>query len=81
MNPERLQRILPVLAAVANTVSDSGLDYAENTLMVEGTLIEERNFATLDFSGPLDDRRLRIQVFDADGAELWHASIRAADLR
>ena len=35
--------------------------------MAEGTLIEERNFATLDFSGPLQDRRLRIQVFDVDG--------------
>jgi alkaline phosphatase D len=72
---------LTVSPLTTNTVSDSGLDYAENTLMVEGTLIEERNFATLDFSGPLDDRLLRIQVFDVDGAELWHANIRAADLR
>jgi len=72
---------LTVSPLTANTVSDSGLDYAENTLMVEGTLIEERNFATLDFSGPLEDRRLRIQVFDVDGVELWHANIRAADLR
>jgi alkaline phosphatase D len=72
---------LTVSPLTANTVTDSRLDYVENTLMVEGTLIEERNFATLEITGPRENRLLRIQVFDVDGNELWDASLRAMDLR
>ena len=49
----------------------------ENALQVEGTLVQQRNFATLHFSGPLDDRVLTMRVFDSDGAELWSHEIRA----
>lgn len=48
---------------------------------VEGTLVRARNFALLDFSGPRNDRALRIGVHDSEGRELWTRTIRAAELR
>ncbi len=48
-----------------------------NQLRVEGTLVEERNFAMLTFSGPRDSRKLQIEVFDADGKLLWEQRLRS----
>ena len=48
---------------------------------VPGTLVAERNFAVLDFSGPRTDRSMKITVFDANGSELWTRTVRAAELR
>ena len=49
----------------------------ENRLQVEGTLVQQRNFATLHFAGPLDARILTLRVFDSDGTELWSYKINA----
>ncbi|MBL7982725.1 MAG: alkaline phosphatase family protein [Flavobacteriales bacterium] len=46
-----------------------------NTNRVEGTVVEERNFATLSFSGTLKERVMLIRVFDSKGTLLWERSI------
>jgi alkaline phosphatase D len=56
------------------------IDY-DNHLAEPGTLFVERNFATLDFSGPDRDRVLNVTVWDAEGEALWSKEIRAHDLR
>lgn len=48
-----------------------------NTLRVEGTLVMERNFATIDVEGPATRRQLRIRVFGADGSLKWERIIPA----
>lgn len=49
----------------------------QNTLAVEGTLVEQRNFATLHFSGLKGAREMRITVRDSDGKPLWERVIPA----
>ncbi len=48
---------------------------------VDGTLVTDRNFATMSVSGPLTDRRLTVRVFDQKGAERWNRTIRATELK
>ena len=58
--------------------------YAEeepNTLRVPGTFVAERHFATLEFDGPADDRRLTMTVYGSDGASRWSRTIHATELR
>ena len=57
------------------------MDEAGNTLLVSGTVVGERNFCQLDFSGPKNARRLTIRVLDADGVEKWSREIAARELR
>ncbi|MEZ0484086.1 alkaline phosphatase D family protein [Fibrella aquatica] len=49
--------------------------------VVEGTLLGERNFATMAVSGPLANRLLTIRAFDATGKEKWVQTLKATDLR
>jgi len=49
--------------------------------VVPNTYLSERNFATLEVSGPQKERTLTIRAFDAKGAERWTQVLRAADLR
>jgi alkaline phosphatase D len=42
-----------------------------NTNRVDGTVVEQRNFATLSFSGPVKERTMTIRVHDAQGVLLW----------
>lgn len=46
-----------------------------NRLRVEGTLVTQRNFGLLRFSGSREARKLDIQVFDTDGRSLWERRI------
>lgn len=50
-------------------------EHEGNTLRVEGTYVNERNFALLDFSGKRNQRVMRIRVMDAAGRPLWERSI------
>jgi alkaline phosphatase D len=47
----------------------------QNANRVEGTLVGQRNFSTLDFSGPRKKRQLTITVWDNQGKELWNKTI------
>lgn len=42
-----------------------------NTLRVEGTYVEQRNYAVLSFDGPRKDRRCTVEVKSTDGTSLW----------
>jgi alkaline phosphatase D len=68
--------ISPLTAGVSHSGANEG-----NTLRVDGTYLAERNFATLDVTGPRRDRVLTITVVDKDGEERWTRQIRAAELR
>jgi alkaline phosphatase D len=46
-----------------------------NTLLVEGSQINERNFALLEFSGARGSRKLLARFMDSDGAELYRYEV------
>jgi len=48
---------------------------------VPGTLVTQRNFCTLEFSGPASARLLRVAVWNASGTRLWQQEFPAARLR
>lgn len=48
---------------------------------VPGTLVTQRNFCTLEFSGPAGARLLRVAAWDVAGTRLWQAEFPAARLR
>ncbi|MBD0259903.1 MAG: alkaline phosphatase D family protein, partial [Cytophagales bacterium] len=51
-----------------------------NTLLVPGTLVTDRNFALMEVSGPRTDRVLTIRVLDAADKERWTRQIKASEL-
>jgi alkaline phosphatase D len=48
---------------------------------VPGTLVTQRNFCTLEFSGPAGARLLRVAAWNAAGTRLWQEEFPAARLR
>jgi alkaline phosphatase D len=56
-------------------------ELAERAQLVPGTLVMgQRNFCKLRFEGPLAERKLVMQVINADGQPQWTQSFNAADL-
>lgn len=51
---------------------------SNNPYQVEGTEVRARNFATIDASGPRNERKLTLRVFNAKGEELWTRVIEQA---
>ena len=51
-----------------------------NNLRVEGTVVAERNYAELNFSGPRKDRVLEMVIKNVDGEVIWSQSINAREL-
>ncbi|MCK0508608.1 hypothetical protein [Aromatoleum anaerobium] len=45
------------------------------------TLVTQRNFCTLEFSGPAGARLLRVAALNAAGTRLWQEEFAAARLR
>ena len=57
---------------ISSLTAGTGSERSEvNTHRVPGTLVVEHNFGILNFSGPLNDRRLVLTVYDTAGEELW----------
>ncbi len=54
---------------------------APNPLRVKGTLVEKRNYAIFEISGPRKDRELKCTVYDKDGNVFWDYKIKASQLR
>ncbi|MBL8447226.1 MAG: alkaline phosphatase family protein [Zoogloeaceae bacterium] len=48
---------------------------------VPGTLVTQRNFCTLEFSGQTAERKLRVAAWSAEGARLWQKDFPADRLR
>lgn len=52
-----------------------------NRRRVEGTCVMQRNYGTIEFSGPRTKRELKITIFDVKGEELWTYEIKASDFK
>ena len=53
----------------------------EGTIQVDGTLVTERNFATIEVSGKRTDRVLKVSVFGTKGDLKWTKEIKASELK
>lgn len=53
----------------------------KNTIRVPGTLVVERNFAMLSFSGSYKERKMTIAVYNTQGKNLWTREINLKELR
>ncbi len=49
----------------------------ENLLLEEGTVVSERNFGILEFSGPRTKRVMTIRIVNSDGVEMWRRVVEA----
>lgn len=65
----------------SSPLTSTAYDHSDeaNSYRVDGTLVGERNFATLSFSGPLGDRDVLIEVFDSYGDLLWEKTLTQED--
>lgn len=59
----------PLSSGSASSVTE------ENKLRVDGTLVTQRNFGVLSLSGSPDERKLRVSLFDVNGALLWDRTL------
>ncbi len=66
--------VSPLTSGAARTQPDEPNIYRE-----EGTFVNQRNFATLEFSGPRTGRMLTLRIFDVNGVELWKREIKAGE--
>lgn len=46
-----------------------------NGLVVEGTIVQQRNFGAIEVTGPRNQRTLTLKVFDSNGNQLWTQTI------
>ncbi len=53
----------------------------DNAQRVSGTLVAERNFCTLDVTGPAEHRKVVMRAFDSAGHRLWEKTLTADALR
>jgi alkaline phosphatase D len=65
----------------AGPFRDLPADERENPEAVAGTIVTERSFGMLRFSGPRKDRAVTLEAYASDGRLLWQRRIAAAELR
>jgi len=65
----------------AGAFRDLPADERENPEAVAGTIVTERSFGWLRFSGPRKERAVTLEAYAADGRLLWQRRIAAAELR
>ena len=51
-----------------------------NPRLVEGTLVGERNFCSLEFSGAQATRKVVLRSYNSEGRQLWQRSLSLAEL-
>jgi alkaline phosphatase D len=66
------------LTSMARTPQDKELN---NPLRVKDTLVTQRNYCSIDVTGPAGERRLAVRSYDSDGRMLWERVLRASELR
>jgi alkaline phosphatase D len=65
---------------ISSLTAGTGSSRSEvNKHRVDGTLAIEHNFGVLTFSGPLKERKLRVDVYDTEGAGIWSRVLRPSD--
>lgn len=50
-------------------------------LALKGTIVEDRNFAVIEFTGDKNNRAIIMRTYDKDGRERWNKTIRADELK
>jgi alkaline phosphatase D len=58
-----------------------GAEKEENTMRVENTIITDRNFGVLEFSGERTDRVLTIKIYNSKGELQWTKEMKAKELK
>ena len=53
----------------------------EKGSIIEGTLVEERNFCIAEVSGTLKERILKLTIFDVKGTEKWSKQFKKEELK
>ncbi|MEM1054688.1 MAG: alkaline phosphatase D family protein [Bacteroidota bacterium] len=72
----------PLTAGASTFATREDSPEYNNPARVDGTLVAgERNFGTLSFTGPRNDRTLTMRAYDAEGAMLWEHAVSQSDLR
>ena len=56
-------------------------DEDRKSFLVPGTLVQQRNFCTIDFSGDRRGRKMTLKSYNSDGTPLWSQEINDYDLR
>lgn len=56
-------------------------DEDKKSFLVPGTLVQQRNFCTMDFSGDRKARKMVLKSYSSDGTPLWSHEISEADLK
>ena len=62
------------ISPLTSGASNAG-ETENNELRIDGTLVMERNFGVLEFTGPYKERKMIIRVYDTNGNELWNKTI------
>ncbi|HTO51173.1 MAG TPA: alkaline phosphatase D family protein [Burkholderiales bacterium] len=65
----------------AGPFRDLPADERANPEVVPGTIVTERSFGMLRFSGPRKDRAVTLEAYASDGRLLWQRRLAAAELR
>ena len=65
----------------AGPFRDLPAEERDNPEAVPGTIVTERSFGMLRFSGPRKDRAVTLEAYASDGRLLWQRRIAAAELR
>ena len=52
-----------------------------NKQIVPGTFVADRNFCTIDFSGPRNERKITMRSFANSGEQNWQHEIKLSDLK
>lgn len=63
------------------TAGVSPMPNGAGPLAIKETILNERNFATLEFTGKKNERVMTMRMFDKSGQERWSRAIRAAELQ
>lgn len=75
--------VYPLYDLTCSPLTSGAYDDKEelNVYNLRETLFGKHNFGMLNVSGPRKDRVLNIQIFDANGKQVWTKDIRARDLK
>ena len=65
----------------AGVFRDLPAEERENPEVVQGTIVTERSFGMLRFSGARNDRAVTLEAYASDGRLLWQRRLAAAELR
>lgn len=68
--------VSPLTSGAGRNVATEG-----NTFAIPETIVEQRNFGVLEFSGPRKERVMTIRIYDSSGKELWRRSIEAKEIQ